>query len=393
MYTDLHSKFMPLVRRHFPQHYLLQHNPFWFLDYLDKHAATHPYFLRFNIRQFYTSLAQLAIEPVLIDNYEELTGNTSPAQMNQRLHLAFNSKFISKFDLVSLSNSTSNLKVGNRCSSKPCSKGWNHKNRLSYIVGAAYMMGLYHTLSRWPFLCFHDDFVVLFHSKAEIADCLLFVYHRLDQIGLELDPVSLSSGRLDQEGFQFMGFECKGNTFEIVPEKVRAFRHKIIKVTTFTRQYKNQKTFIKQLNRQIDIFGHYYKHGQVTDTFTRIDVFIRKRVRQFLFFASDMEDRTTNLPHGSYELYSNLGLLSLKRLFKENIKKMKGHSSVKVNSKACWDGSPVFNKPIVEKLLQQMLIRNMELYRQQKLVIRLLEHLAPLFDEIIAQPGNSIGIL
>jgi hypothetical protein len=262
------------------------------------------------------------------------------------------------------------------------------------MVGAAYLLGLYQTLSRWPFLCFHDDFVVLFRSQAEMAECLLLVWLRLDQIGLELNKTSISSGRVHQEGFSFMGYEYKGENFVIQPEKEKDFRHQVIRLTTFLRPYKNQKAFIKQLNRKIMVFGNYYKHGLNLESFIRLDKLIRKRVRQYLFLVSDLKDRTDNLPKDSDTLYAELGLCSLVHLnqVKETKKSGSISTSARMNTELDFGTLPVCNKAKVAKLLQQMLVRYSEQQRQQNVVIELLEHLAPLSNEISAQPGVMLGI-
>lgn len=391
MYNYLQINFMPLIKEYFPHHYLFERRPAYFLNYLDKYANTHPYFLRFNIKQFYPSITQLDIEPVLINNYEELTGCSAPASMGQYLHLGFDSKFAGNFNFSSMSGLTEDMGIDSRYSGTPCRHALYENNRFLFMVTATYMLGLYHALSRWPFLCFHDEFVVFFQSQAEIVECLLLVYLRLQNLGLELNTNNISSGRINHYGFTFMGYEYKGDTYDVSPVSEKAFRHKIIKLTTFSRKYKNQQAFIKQLNHQITVFGHYYKHAQVAASFKELDSFIRKRVRQFLLLAGDLQNRVINLPQSSSDLYSELGLCSLVRLLQSKETKMVNCSPVFGNSEPDMDESPVFNKIKVEKLLQQTLVRYKEIKSQEKIVIELLEHLAPLSKEISKQPGTVFG--
>ncbi len=386
----LQINFMPLIKEYFPHHYLLEHRPECFLNYLGKHGSTHPYFLRFNIKQFYSSIMQLDVEPVLIHNYEKLKGCHAPAGMSQYLHIGFDSKFAGNFNFSSISGLTEDTGIDGRYPGTPCRYALCENQKFLFMVTAFYMLGFYHTISRWPFLCLHDDFVVLFQSQSEITECLLLVYLHLQNLGLELDSSNINSGRISQDGFAFMGYEYKGNAFCISQISEKAFRHKIIKLTTFRRKYKNQQTFIKQLNRRITAFGHYYKHAQGM-RFKELDRFIRKRVRQFLFLASDLQNRTSNLPNNSRALYSELGLCSLLRLLQYKETKMVNYSPVMGHSEPDMDESPDINKIKVEKLLQQTLVRYKELRTQEKIVIGLLEHLAPLFKEISKQPGTVSG--
>ncbi len=381
MFADLQSKFYPLIKRFFPQHYLLKHNPASYLGYLGRHSESHPLFLRFNVKELYLSMSKLSIEPVLAENYEELTGNLPPAELNQQLYLAFDSKCLNEPDHFTRESFISELKFDKKCTNHFCPNGWNHKNKLSYFVAAIYMSGLCHTLSRWPFLCFHDEFVVLFQSKAEIAECLLLAYLRLNRIGLDFDPESICSGRTDEKSFQFMGFECKGDRFDVPAEEEKKFRHKIIGLTTLTKQYKDQKAFIKQLNRQINTFGNHYKHGEVAATFARLDKFIRKRVRQFLSLEGDLKGRTPDLPHTSAELCRKLKLASLKKLSDAGMPGMKYISFNVKNLQS--EKSLGFSKVMSDKLLGETIHRYKELCYQQKIVVKLLEHLSPLSDEII----------
>jgi hypothetical protein len=382
MYHYLQINFMPLVKENFPHHYLFERRPAWISNYLDKRANTHPYFLRFNIKQLYPSITKLDIEPTIINNYEELTGCCAPASMSHYLHLGFDSKFTGNFNFSSMSGLTEDLGVDPRYSGTLCRHALYENNKFLFLVTAVYMLGLCHALSRWPFLCFHDEYVVLFQSKAEIAECLLLVYLRLQNIGLELNTNDITPGRVYHEGFMFVGYEYKGNKYSISPVSEKDFRHKIIRLTTFSRKYKNQQAFIKQLNRQITVFGHYYKHAQVAASFKELDRFIRKRVRQFLILAIDLQNRTTNLPHSSHSLYSGLGLCSLVRLSESQETKNINYSPSMVNAGGFMDESPAFNNGIVEKLLKKTLLRYIELRKQEKIVIGLLEHLAPLSKEI-----------
>lgn len=391
MYNYLLLEFMPLIKEYFPRHYLLEHRPAWLSNYLDKNAYSHPYFLRFNIKQFYPSITQLDIEPILIDNYEELTKCPAPATMSQYLHLGFDSKFIGDFNFSSTSGLTEDMGIDRRYVCTPCRRSLYENTNFLFMVTATYMLGIYHTLSRWPFLCFHDDFIVLFNSPAEIAECLLLVYLRLQNIGLEIDLNNISSGHVYQDGFVFMGYQYKGNTIGISQVSEKDFRNKIISLTTPGKKYKSQQAFIKQLNHQIKVFGHYFKHAQVAVSFSELDNFIWKRVRKFLFPASNVQNGVTNFPRRSQSFYTELGLCTLASLRRAKETTLRNPSPEIGNVESNTDEFPVFNKAIVEKLLQQILYRYKELRRQEKTVAGLLEHLVPLSKEISKQPGSAFG--
>ncbi len=387
MYNYLQVNFMPLLKEYFPRHYLLERRPTCFLNYLGKHGSTHPYFLRFNIKQFYSSIMQLDVEPVMIHNYEKLKGCHAPAGMSQYLHIGFDSRSAGNFNFSSVSGLTEDMGIDGRYPGTPCRYALCENQKFLFMVTAFYMLGFYHALSRWPFLCTHDDFVVLFRSQSEITECLLLVYLHLQNLGLELDSSNICFGRISQDGFVFMGYEYKGNAFGISQVSEKTFRQKIIKLTTFSRKYKNQQAFIKQLNHRITVFGHYYKHAQGM-RFKELDSFIRKRVRQFLFLAIDLQNRTTYLPHSSRAFYSELGLYSLSAHCQPKENSLVNYSLVmdNANPHTCMGESPVSNRIIVEKLLQKIRFRYNELKSQEKVLIQLLEHTAPISAKINEYP-------
>lgn len=172
MENYLRTMFMPLVRKHFPRHYLLECRPDRYRAYLDCYAQTHPYFLYFDIARFYSTITHNSTGFILARNYEELTGNVLPEQLRQYFLSGFNYWFINKT--------------------------WDPKRAeeegLLSIVAGLYMLGLCQVLLRWPFLCHHEKFVVLFRNDAEIDECLQQVYLELERLGLQLNQHSLYSG-------------------------------------------------------------------------------------------------------------------------------------------------------------------------------------------------------
>jgi hypothetical protein len=69
----LRHKFLPLVKRNFPQHFLVNSRPSARLSYIRKQSKTHRYFLRFDVSAFYPSIAPDKVVGVLLDNYTSAT--------------------------------------------------------------------------------------------------------------------------------------------------------------------------------------------------------------------------------------------------------------------------------------------------------------------------------
>ena len=68
----------------------------------------------------------------------------------------------------------------------------------------------------------------------------------------------------------------------------------------------DSRTFIKRINRKIDGFGNYYKHGDVAKQFEALDVYIRKLVRMRL--KTLLQGKTKNNHLDSLGLHSLITL-------------------------------------------------------------------------------------
>ena len=144
---SLRVMFMPLIRKHFPRHYLLGSPIGRYQTYLDCCAQTHPYFLYFDITQFYSTITHKSIGSILIDNYEGLFGCETPKYMKNHLLLGPDLWF----------------------ADEPWSQNFPDEEDLLCIAAGAYLLGLCQMLSRWPFLCHHEKFVVLFRVCLETS--------------------------------------------------------------------------------------------------------------------------------------------------------------------------------------------------------------------------------
>ena len=188
---SLREMFMPLIRKHFPCHYLLRRRNDYYQAFLDCRVKTHPYFLYFDIALFYTTIAHKSIGSILINNYEGLFGYKTPKYMKNNLLLGPDLWF----------------------ADKPWSRNFPDEEDLLCIAAGAYMLGLCLVLSRWPFLCHHEKFVVLFSSETEIEECLQQVYFELEQLGLQLNQRTLCSGYNYPVGSRYAGQKDHNSTF------------------------------------------------------------------------------------------------------------------------------------------------------------------------------------
>lgn len=188
---SLRMMFMPLVRKHFPLHYLLRRRNDRYQAYLDCCTQTHPYFLYFEIVRFYSTITHKSIGADLLCNFEELSGYAVPKNMQAHLLQGPDLWF----------------------ADTPWSRNFHDDDDLLCIAAGAYLLGLCQGLSRWPFLCHHEKFVVLFSAEAEIEECLQQVHLELERLGLRLNPHTFCSGQAFPKGFTFVGQKEDNSAF------------------------------------------------------------------------------------------------------------------------------------------------------------------------------------
>jgi hypothetical protein len=322
----LRHKFLPLVKRKFPQHFLVNSRPSARLSYIREQSKTHRYFLRFDIAAFYPSITPDKMAGVLLDNYTRLSGKVAPARMKQRLWLGFG-RFFER---------------------QPYPFGLPLGTGLSAITGPAFLLGLCCSLQEYPLVCYQDDFLVFLRTKKEIDHCMQVVLAELNFLGLELNPRKVSSGRFAQSSVTFTGYRYAGGCFGIEAERIERFRAAIVNLTSLKRRYKNITAFIKQLNCKINGFGHYYKHASVRLVFAKMDGFIRSRVRRFVCRVRRADNHQANLDYTNDYLHNELRLRSLVLLF-DGIKPKSGS---KKSSKIAGSLAPSYSLGAIEELLR-----------------------------------------
>ncbi|SFV52605.1 hypothetical protein MNB_SUP05-5-979 [hydrothermal vent metagenome] len=142
----LKSKFIPQLKKQYPQHPLVNQRQDKLLKFIKKYKATHPYFLKFDIEKYYININHNICLKVLNDNYKLLTNNHPPLPLIN----------IIKTDIkVFLSGSiykTQGLALG---------------NSLSYLLSYLYLLSLDLKIKE-PFLRYADDYVIFFKSKKQI---------------------------------------------------------------------------------------------------------------------------------------------------------------------------------------------------------------------------------
>jgi RNA-directed DNA polymerase len=100
------------------------------------------------------------------------------------------------------------------------------------------------------------------------------------ELQLRMHPEKTKVVHFD-EGFRFLGFNFWKEYMVLPEEKVKKVKDKI-RLVTKRQQGRNLNEMIKKLNEVVRGFGNYYRAGDVTKKFRRLDEWIRMRVRAFI---------------------------------------------------------------------------------------------------------------
>ena len=175
-----------------------------------------------------------------------------------------------------------------------------------------------------------DDAVVLCRSRAEAEAALELVRDVLCELGLELHPektriVDLREGR---EGFDFLGCHLHARVSGKLLERgmrryylhrwpsarsMKRVRQRVKELTGRNRNgVKDVRVLILDLNPILRGWGNYFRTGNAAQKFRQIDVYVEKRLRNFLIKRSGRHLRAGRADVWTENWFNNHGLYRLR---------------------------------------------------------------------------------
>lgn len=351
----LRQDFVPKIKRRFPHHHLCGLDQRWFVRFISLHKAKYPFFLRADIRRFYPSIRHQDLLVGTQIAYRDLVGLSYVPKSFKKLYMAHLTEWVRSLPLEH--------------------RGIPISSPLSAILAPLMLLPLWFRLKRlWnvPLAIYMDDILILCEDKAQQADIYEWLHNNLhSEYDLELNSSKTESGRFAYNKLHFCGWEYVGGYARPSKEHTDRFLDRIRRCARQSKEM-NPKRFIKRINRKIDGFGNYYKHGTVKGIYEELDVFIRSLVREHLY-----GDKRC----GNAELKS-LGLRSLSTIYARNATKtLKGSDTPKLSPlPAALTAKPKNTQPKRERasdgaaelgVISKKLTQLIALQRQQ---LRLLEY-------------------
>lgn len=260
----LRDEFAPKVARRLPGHHLCGLPHGFVPEFVAKHKQKYPYFLKADIAKFYPNVRHTDLVVGCQIAYRDLLGlDYVPSSFKKRY-------------VGALQRWTNSL---------PLTRGIPLGSPVSAIAAPLMLLPIWLEIKRRfnvPILVWMDDVLVLGRDAGEIADIYQCLENRLAlDYKLHLNTDKTVSGRFASTAVEYCGWSFAGGYARIAPDKTDAFRERMQQVI---QSYKGHdaKVLTKRINRKMDGFGHYYKHGDVRGQFEVLDVFTRSLIRQWL---------------------------------------------------------------------------------------------------------------
>ncbi len=315
-------------------------------NFIQKHKKAYPYFVKLDIQKFYPSIDHhhLIVETQMA--YKALLGlHYVPRKFKQQF-LPFIQQFFLEFPLqkqgLPLNSSVSKA--------------------LAPLLYVPFFLELKKN-DQIKFMVYVDDILLLCNSKQVALDTYIKIFNYLKSIELSVNLTKLQQGYFSSSQLTYCGYHFAGGYVAISPEKLAVFKAKII---SYCEQnlIVNETVFIKNLNRLINGFGHYYKNAHVKSVYQRLDSFIRARVRKC--YLNSLRSKPTNNYLKSVGLRSLFDIKLAKkpiiaRLTKKDYAFKEPNKQLKINR---------LQNEIYIQLLEKMIHQNSEIIGKLNLCVK-----------------------
>lgn len=187
---------------------------------------------------------------------------------------------------------------------------------ISPLLSNVYLTVLDNALAEagYRFVRYADDMLILCLSEKEAVEALNQAKAVLGRLKLELNEEKTRISSFD-EGFDFLGFHFGKRGRSIARKSLKAFYGKVRKVTKRQQGDKPVTAVIKTLNPLLRGWSNYHCEGQNVGMFTRLDGWVRKRLRSYMYkrwrvFKWPRENKPTA------EEFEWMGLFSLRKVLR-----------------------------------------------------------------------------
>lgn len=155
---------------------------------------------------------------------------------------------------------------------------------ISPLLSNIYLTPLDNALTKagYRFVRYVDDVVILCKSQEEASRALHHARTELELLKLELSEEKTMICNL-KEGFDFLGFRFTRVGRRIGEKSLKSLYSKVREITKRHQGDKPVREVIENLNPLLRGWGNYHREGRNVDMFGNIDVWVRKRLRGYIY--------------------------------------------------------------------------------------------------------------
>lgn len=233
------------------------------LDYVAANKVDYPYFVRCDIRQYYPNIQHDILAGTLCEAYAGLHNLLYVPKPFKHRVLKIVASFLRRM---------------------PMHKGLPLANPLSSIIAQCILLPVWLEIKKKfnvPFVVFMDDMLFFTRNQSEREYLWQYINNKLhNNYQLELNLQKCTSGRFGNTSFDFCGWDFAGGYTRISETKLMLFKQRMLETFKKLKSQDNLRACIKLVNRKIDGFGNYYKHGHVCRQFQILDKWIRAELKK-----------------------------------------------------------------------------------------------------------------
>lgn len=197
---------------------------------------------------------------------------------------------------------------------QPTERGTPQGGVISPLLANLYLHPLDQQMAAagWEMVRYADDFVILCRSQAEAHAALDAVRQWVNEAGLTLHPekTRVVDARAPG-GFDFLGYHFeRGRKW---PRKKSLWQLKQrVRAKTSRLDGRSLRDIVADVNRSLRGWYHYFQHSKA-NTFSKVDGYVRRRLRSLLQWRRDGRGRGKGAAHHRWpnEWFAQRGLLSL----------------------------------------------------------------------------------
>jgi group II intron reverse transcriptase/maturase len=170
------------------------------------------------------------------------------------------------------------------------------------------------------FVRYADDVLVMCQNEQQATEALDYARRVFRKLKLELNEEKTVRSSF-REGFDFLGYHFGMRGRGVGTKSVRGFYRKVREITRRQQGDKPVEAVIQRLNPVLRGWANYHCEGRNIGLFTRLDRWVRNRLRAYIYKCWRSHHRRSAKPNKA--AFDQMGLLSLREILRPRQSQLK----------------------------------------------------------------------